>query len=141
MIENGAIAFAMRHRRKVKKLSRPADQRKALIRGLVTELLRHGKIRTTTVIPSFPCFFKQVAQIRAKAIRPWVDKMIGLAKRGDLHARRQALAFIYDKALVKNIFAKVPERYSDRTSGFTRVTQEIKNRRGDNAPMSSIELV
>lgn len=67
--------------------------------------------------------------------------MIGLAKRGDVHARRQALAYIYDKKLVGNIFEKVPERYKDRTSGYTRIKKEIKTRRGDNAEMSSIELV
>eukprot|EP00210_Caulerpa_lentillifera_P003147 g3007.t1 len=127
LVQNGSTVFAMRHRKKVKKLGRTCDQRKALIRGLVTELLRHGKIKTTTP--------------RAKAIRPFVDKMIGLAKRGDLHARRQALGFIYDKKLVRNIFEKVPERYTDRNSGFTRVKKVIKTRRGDNAELSTIELV
>ena len=135
----------MRHRRRVKKLGRPADQRKALIRGLVTEILRHGKIKTTTVLPIDPIHpsftGSPAAQPKAKAIRSYVDKMIGLAKRGDLHARRQALAFIYDQALVRSLFEKVPERYADRNSGFTRIKKEIKRRRGDNAEMSSIELV
>lgn len=126
-VQNGAKVFAMRHGKRVKKLNKPADQRKALIRALVTEVLRHGKITTTVV--------------RAKAIRPYVDKMIGLAKRGTLHARRQALGFIYDKDLVKNLFNKVPERYGERNGGYCRVIREYKFRRGDNAELAIIELV
>lgn len=117
----------MRHGRKVKKLGRPADQRKALLRGLVTELLRHGKIKTT--------------KVRAKAMRRHVDKIITLAKKNTLHTRRQALAYVYDKELVKNIFKEVPERYGDREGGYCRVIPEIKRRRGDNAEMATIELV
>eukprot|EP00472_Partenskyella_glossopodia_P006284 CAMPEP_0197523648 /NCGR_PEP_ID=MMETSP1318-20131121/8537_1 /TAXON_ID=552666 /ORGANISM="Partenskyella glossopodia, Strain RCC365" /LENGTH=189 /DNA_ID=CAMNT_0043076405 /DNA_START=142 /DNA_END=711 /DNA_ORIENTATION=+ len=120
-------AVNMRHRKGFKRLGRPQDQRKALIRGLVTEVLRHGRITTTTV--------------RAKAIRRYVDKMIGLAKRGDLHARRQAYGFIYDKDLVKNLFIEVPKRYADRPGGYTRVKKELLPRRGDNAELSYIELV
>nr|AAP79156.1 ribosomal protein rpL17 [Bigelowiella natans] len=120
-------AVNMRHKSGFKRLGRPQDQRKALIRGLVTEVLRHGRITTTTV--------------RAKAIRRYVDKMIGLAKRGDLHARRQAYAFIYDKELVKNLFIEAPKRYSDRPGGYTRVKKELLPRRGDNAELSYIELV
>ncbi|CAD7695638.1 unnamed protein product [Ostreobium quekettii] len=117
----------MRHGRRVKRLGRPADQRKALMRGLVTEVLRHGKITTT--------------KVRAKAMRPYVDKMITLAKRGDLHARRQALAYIYDRDLVRNLFNKVPERYGDRNGGYCRVTPEYKRRQGDGTELYSIELV
>lgn len=117
----------MRHGRRVKKLGRPADQRKALMRGLVTEVLRHGKITTT--------------KVRAKAMRPFVDKMITLAKRGDLHARRQALAYIYDKDLVRNLFKQVPERYGERNGGYCRVVPEYKRRRGDGTELASIELV
>uniref|UniRef100_A0A7S2XIC1 Large ribosomal subunit protein bL17c n=1 Tax=Lotharella oceanica TaxID=641309 RepID=A0A7S2XIC1_9EUKA len=122
-----ATSVNMRHKKGFKKLGRPADQRKALIRGLVTEVLRHGRITTTTT--------------RAKAIRRYVDKMIGLAKRGDLHARRQAFGFIYDKQLVKNLFIEAPKRYADRPGGYTRVKKELLPRRGDNAELSYIELV
>ncbi|GAB5360546.1 hypothetical protein AAMO2058_000637200 [Amorphochlora amoebiformis] len=120
-------AVNMRHRKGFKRLGRPQDQRKALIRGLVTEVLRHGRITTTTT--------------KAKAIRRYVDKMIGLAKRGDLHARRQAYGFIYDKQLVKNLFIEAPKRYGDRPGGYTRVKKELLPRRGDNAELSYIELV
>merc|ERR1712146_223158 len=126
-IIDSETAVNMRHRKGVKRLGRPADQRKALIRGLVTEVLRHGRITTTTT--------------RAKAIRKYVDKMIGLAKRGDLHARRQAFGFIYDKQLVKNLFIEAPKRYADRQGGYTRVKKELLPRRGDNAELSYIELV
>jgi large subunit ribosomal protein L17 len=115
------------HRMGFNRLSRPADQRKALLRGLTTELLRHGRIKTTVV--------------RAKALRKPVDHMITLAKRGTLHARRQALAYIYDKSLVASIFKEVPERYGDRHGGYCRVMKEKMRRRGDYAEMATIELV
>ena len=97
----------------------------ALIRGLTTELLRNGRITTTTT--------------RAKAIRPYVDKMITLAKGGSLHQRRQALAFVYDKNLVHALFEEVPARYGERNGGYTRIFQTLP-RRGDNSPMSIIEV-
>jgi len=125
-IQNGTKWFAMRHRVKLPRLGRPADQRKALLRGLCTELLRHGRITTTTT--------------RAKAMRPYVEHMITLAKGGTLHERRQALAYIYDKNLVHQIFEQVPERYGERKGGYTRIFQTL-SRQGDNAPMSIIELV
>lgn len=80
-------------------------------------------------------------QPRAKAIRKHVDKMITLAKDGSLHARRQALAFVYDQDLVKSLFEQVPSRYGDRNGGYCRVQTEIQKRRGDNAEMATIELV
>lgn len=116
----------MRHGKKMKKLNRPADQRKALLRGLTTEVIRHGRIKTNFV--------------RAMVVRGKVDHMIELAKRGTLHARRQALAYIYDKNLVRNLFAKVQERYGDRNGGYTRVLKTM-SRRGDNTKMGIIELV
>jgi large subunit ribosomal protein L17 len=125
--QNGSKWFAMRHGNRKITLNRPADQRKALIRGLVTEVLRHGKITTT--------------KTRAKAIRKHVDKMIGLAKRGTLHARRQALAFVYDPALVKSVFENAPSRYNERPGGYCRVVTELQRRKGDNAEMATIELV
>lgn len=125
-VQNGYRVSAMRHRVKLPRLGRPADQRKALLRGLCTELLRHGRITTTAT--------------RAKAMRPHVERIITLAKGGTLHERRQALAYIYDKDLVHMIFEQVPERYGDRNGGYTRIFQTMP-RRGDNAPMSIIELV
>ena len=116
----------MRHRCKVKRLGLPADQRKALMRSLATEIIRHGQIKTTLV--------------RAKAVRSEVDKMITLAKDGSLAARRQALGYIYDKELVSELFRAVGERYGNRNGGYTRVVR-TKRRRGDNAEMAIIELV
>ena len=116
----------MRQRCKVKMLGLPADQRKALMRSLATEIIRHGQIKTTL--------------IRAKAVRSEVDKMITLAKDGSLAARRQALAYIYDKDLVSELFKAVGERYGNRNGGYTRIVR-TKRRRGDNAEMAIIELV
>ena len=116
----------MRHRCKVAKLGLPADQRKALMRSLATEIIRHGQIKTTL--------------IRAKAVRSEVDKMITLAKDGSLAARRQALGYIYDKELVSELFKAVGERYGNRNGGYTRIVR-TKRRRGDNAEMAIIELV
>jgi len=107
-------------------LGLPADQRKALLRALATEIIRHGQIKTTL--------------IRAKAVRSEVDRMITLAKDGSLAARRQALGYIYDKDLVNELFNAVGERYGKRNGGYTRVVR-TKRRRGDNAEMAIIELV
>mmetsp|Transcript_27447 Transcript_27447/g.52271 ORF Transcript_27447/g.52271 Transcript_27447/m.52271 type:complete len:182 (+) Transcript_27447:57-602(+) len=125
-VQNGALVFMMRHKCKVPRLGRPADQRKALIRGLTTELLRNGRITTT--------------EARAKAIRPYVDHMITLAKGGSTHQRRQAISFLYDKQLVHSLFNEVPNRYGERDGGYTRIFH-TNSRRGDNAPMRIIELV
>ncbi|KAL2239606.1 50S ribosomal protein L17, chloroplastic [Sesamum indicum] len=125
-IDNGSRFFAMRHGRKVPKLNRPPDQRRALLRGLTTQLLKYGRIKTT--------------RARASAMRKYVDKMITLAKDGSLHKRRQALGFIYEKQIVHALFAEVPERYGDREGGYTRIIRTLP-RRGDNAPMAYIELV
>lgn len=116
----------MRHRCRVPQLGKPADQRKALLRSLTTELLRHGRITTT--------------KIRAKALRSEVEKMITLAKDGSLSSRRQAMGYIYDKKLVHSLFEAVAERYGDRQGGYTRILRTV-NRRGDNAEMAIIELV
>ncbi|MBD1809217.1 50S ribosomal protein L17 [Microcoleus sp. FACHB-SPT15] len=116
----------MRHRCRVPQLGKPADQRKALMRALTTELIRHGRITTT--------------KVRAKAIRAEVEKMITLAKDGSLSARRQALGYIYDKQLVHALFEGVQDRYGDRNGGYTRVLRTVP-RRGDNAEMAIIELV
>ncbi len=116
----------MRHRCKVKMLGLPADQRKALLRSLATEIIRHGQIKTT--------------QTRAKAVRSEVERIITLAKDGSLSARRQALGYIYDKDLVSELFKAVNERYGNRNGGYTRIVR-TKRRRGDNAAMAIIELV
>ncbi len=116
----------MRHRCRVKQLSKPADQRRALLRSLTTELIRHGRISTTLV--------------RAKVIRAEVDKMITLAKDGSLSARRQALGYIYDKELVHALFEQAADRYGNRNGGYTRIFHTVP-RRGDNAEMAIIELV
>jgi large subunit ribosomal protein L17 len=116
----------MRHRCKVPLLGLPADQRKALLRALTTQLLREGEIVTT--------------KARAKAVRSTADKMITLAKDGSVSARRKALGYVYDKDLVNDIFAKATERYGNRNGGYTRLVR-TKNRRGDNAEMAILQLV
>ncbi|KAB8330297.1 50S ribosomal protein L17 [Scytonema tolypothrichoides VB-61278] len=116
----------MRHRCGINKLSKPADQRRALLRSLTTELIRHGRITTTLA--------------RAKVLRSEVDKMITLAKEGSLAARRQALGYIYDKQLVHALFEQVPTRYGNRQGGYTRILHTVP-RRGDNSKMAIIELV
>ncbi|MCC5639458.1 50S ribosomal protein L17 [Nostoc sp. CHAB 5844] len=116
----------MRHRCRVKKLGKPADQRRALLRALTTELIRHGRITTTL--------------IRAKALRSEVDKMITLAKDGSLASRRAALGYMYDKQLVHALFEQAPTRYGNRNGGYTRILHTVP-RQGDNAEMAIIELV
>ncbi len=116
----------MRHRCKVPQLGLPADQRKALLRSLATQIIRHGQITTT--------------KTRAKAVRGEVERMITLAKDGSLAARRRALAYLYDKKLVSDLVDEVKNRYGDREGGYTRIVR-TKRRRGDNAEMAIIELV
>ena len=118
--------LSMRHRNKLAKLGLPADQRKALMRSLTTEVIRHGRITTTLV--------------RAKAVRKHVDHQIQLAKDGSLHSRRQSMGFIYDKQLVHALFENAPERYGERNGGYCRVLRTMP-RAGDNAKMAVIELV
>ena len=116
----------MRHRCRVHQLSLPADQRRALLRSLTTEVIRYGRITTT--------------KVRAKAVRSQVEKMITLAKDGSLSARRQALGYIYDEKLVRALFDQAKERYGDRNGGYTRIARTIR-RRGDNSEMAVLELV
>ncbi|MEB3360429.1 MAG: 50S ribosomal protein L17 [Synechococcales bacterium] len=115
----------MRHRCRVHQLGKPADQRRALLRSLTTELIRHGRITTT--------------KARAKAVREEADRMITLAKDGSLAARRRALGYMYDQDLVHALFEGVNERYGDRNGGYTRIIRTVK-RRGDSAEMAIIEL-
>lgn len=106
-------------------LGKPADQRRALLRALTTELIRNGRIKTT--------------KVRAQALRSEAEKMITLAKDGSLTARRQAMGYIYDKQLVHALFEQAPQRYADRQGGYTRILRTVP-RRGDNAEMAIIEL-
>ena len=116
----------MRHLKKGRKLNRSPSHRLALMRNLVTALLCHGRIETTSP--------------KAKELRRWTDWMIGLGKEGTLHARRQALAVIQDKAVVRELFEKLAPRFKDRPGGYTRAVK-VGLRRGDNAPLSIIELI
>ena len=116
----------MRHQEKRHLLAKPADQRKALLRRLTTELFRHGQILTT--------------EARAKAVQSECDHMVTLAKRGDLHARRQAEAWFYDSAVCKRLFTELVENYRERNGGYTRVIKAVP-RKGDGAPMAVIQLV
>src|SRR5690606_10999578 len=100
--------------------------RKALLRGLVASVLIHGRIETTAG--------------KAKAAKPLVDKMVTLGKRGDLHARRQAAAFLANPEAVRKLFEEVAPKYADRSGGYTRVLN-LGPRQGDAAPMALLELV
>lgn len=116
----------MRHGCAGRQFGRDTSHRKALLRMLVTALLKNEKIETTSA--------------KAKEIRPLAEKMITLAKRGDLHARRQALSFIHDEAVVSALFTQIAPRFSSRNGGYTRIVP-TRNRAGDAAPMAVIELV
>lgn len=116
----------MRHRKSGAKLGRTSTHRKAMLRNMVTSLLEHERIVTT--VP------------KAKEARRVADKMITLAKRGDLHARRQALAYIRSKDIVAKLFDEIEPQYADRQGGYTRIIR-TGTRRGDAAPMAILELV
>ena len=116
----------MRHQLRIPLLSKPADQRKALLRGLTTQLIKEGRVTTT--------------KARAKALRNEAERMITLAKEGSLASRRRAIGYIYDKKLVHSLFEKANERYGDRKGGYTRIVRTVP-RKGDNAQMAIIELV
>ena len=109
-----------------RKLGRDSSARKALLRGIVTSLFQHERIETT--------------EAKAKELRKVADKMLTLAKRGDLHARRQALAYMMDEDVVKKLFDEVAPKYKDRQGGYTRIIK-AGVRQGDAAPMVIIELV
>lgn len=109
-----------------RKLGRPTDQRKAMLRSLVTNFLKYGKIETTVT--------------RAKETRILAEKMITLGKRGDLHARRQALSFITEEEVVKNLFDNIASKYTERNGGYTRM-YKLGPRRGDGAEVVILELV
>ena len=109
-----------------KKLGRDSAHRKSMLRNLVTDLLREGRITTT--------------EDRAKEARRQAEKMITLAKRGDLHARRQVLSYVYDETVVTKLFVEIAPKYEDRQGGYTRILK-LGPRRGDNAEQVFVELV
>ena len=116
----------MRHRKAGRNLGRTSSHRRAMLRNMVTSLFRHEQLETTDA--------------KAKELGPIAEKMITLAKKGDLHSRRQALAFIRDKSVVNRLFGEVNDRYSDRQGGYLR---SIKKgyRKGDAAPVSVVQLL
>lgn len=109
-----------------RKLGRDASARKALFRSILTSFFAHGRIETTDA--------------KAKEISKLAAKMITLAKRGDLHARRQVLSYLMDEEVVKKLFEEIAPKYKERQGGYTRVLK-LGPRRGDAAPMAIIELV
>src|ERR1700675_948699 len=117
----------MRHRRAGRKLNRNASHRAALMRNLTRALIEHGKIITTVA--------------KAKEVRPFVEKLITLAKKGTLHARRLAVARLHDKEMVKRLFSELGERYQDRAGGYTRVIKRHERRLGDGGKTAFIELL
>ncbi len=116
----------MRHRVSGRKLNRTSSHRKAMFGNMANALLKHEQI--TTTLP------------KAKELRPFVEKLITLGKRGGLHARRQALAVLGDRVITEKLFATLGPRYADRGGGYTRVVR-AGFRHGDSAPMAIIELV
>jgi large subunit ribosomal protein L17 len=117
----------MRHQKQRHKLSRDAAHRKALLRNLSREMIEHERIKTS--------------QAKAKAVKPQVEKLITLGKRGDLHARRQALSELgQDKFLVHKLFEEVAPRYAERPGGYTRIVK-LGPRRSDSTEMVLLELV
>src|SRR5688572_21532645 len=116
----------MRHQKSGRKLNRSSSHRWALMRNLITSLLREEKIQTTDA--------------KAKELRRWADRVITLGKQGSLHARRQVLGIVQDKAVVRKLFDSIAPRFKDRPGGYTRIVK-IGIRRGDAAPLSIIELV
>jgi large subunit ribosomal protein L17 len=116
----------MRHRVSGRKFDRPTAHRLAMFRNLVTDLLRYEQIKTT--------------EAKAKEVRSLAEKMITLGKEGTLPARRQALAYIYDKDVVRKVFDELGPRFQSRTGGYTRIVR-LGPRLGDGAPIVSLELV
>ena len=116
----------MRHRQAGRRFDMPTAQRMAMFRSLTTQVLKHGSVRTT--------------EARAKEVRPLVEQMITLGKRGTLHARRQALGFVYEPDVVARLFDEIAPGYATRAGGYTRVSK-IGPRAGDGAMMAQLELV
>jgi len=116
----------MRHARTGRKLGRDSAQRRALYQNLACSLIEHGRIRTT--------------EAKAKAVKPYAEKMITLGRRGDLHARRQALSELRSQEVVHQLFSDVAPRMAERPGGYTRIVK-VGPRSGDAADMVYLELV
>lgn len=116
----------MRHRKSGVKLNRTASHRQAMFRNMVTSLLKHDRIKTTDA--------------KAKELRRWADHIITLAKRGDLHARRLAMAIVREKDVVHQLFENAAQRFGSRNGGYTRIVK-IGRRAGDTAPLTLVELI
>jgi len=117
----------MRHLKAGRKLGRNASHRDALMRNLARALILHGRIITTVE--------------KAKELRPFIEKLITLAKQGTLHSRRLAIARLHDKEMVKRLFTELAERYQDRAGGYTRVIKRHERRLGDGGKTAFIELL
>jgi len=116
----------MRHLKAGRRLARTTEHRTAMLRNLITQLLEHERIETT--------------EAKAKEARQWAEKIITMAKRGDLHARRQTLQVVRTKKAMAKLFGELRERYQDRPGGYTRIIP-LGFRVGDGAPVSILELV
>jgi large subunit ribosomal protein L17 len=116
----------MRHAKSGKKLGRDASHRRALYANLTGALITHGRIETT--------------EAKAKAVRPYAEKLVTLGKRGDLHARRQAMAELRSNDVVHHLFSEVAPRFAERPGGYTRIVK-LGPRQGDAAPMALLEFV
>lgn len=116
----------MRHKKRGRRLGRNASHRKAMFRNMVTSLFKYEQIETTDA--------------KAKELKPVAEKIISLAKRGDLHARRLALSYIRDKSVTHRLFGELKERYLNRQGGYLRIVKK-GIRRGDGALISIIQLL
>lgn len=116
----------MRHRKKGRQLGRTASHRRAMLRNLATSLFRHERVETTAA--------------KAKEVRPYAERLITLARRGDLHARRQVERHIKDRAVSGRLFGEIGPRFAARPGGYTRILK-LGHRQGDGAEMARIELL
>lgn len=116
----------MRHRRKGRQLSRTASHKKAMLSNMATSLVRHERIKTTTA--------------KAKELRPFAEHLITLARRGDLHARRQAARSIHDKEALQKLFDTLGPRYAERNGGYLRILK-LGRRKGDGSQVALVQLV
>ncbi len=117
----------MRHRNKVSKLSKKNKHRNAMLRNMATDILKHGRIKTTVV--------------KAKVVRSLVERLITYGKKGTLAARRDALKKLMDKEVVYKLFNEIAPLYTERNGGYTRILKLDTPRKGDNAEVAYIELV
>lgn len=116
----------MRHRAKGRQLSRTSTHKKAMLRNMVTSLFEHGGIETTTA--------------KAKELRPYAEKLITLARRGDLHARRQVAAKVHGREVLGKLFSEIAPKFATRPGGYLRILK-LGHRSGDGADVARIELV